>query len=96
MHCFQSTHVIFFVQRDFTDFVLCCVLLREGFGVDSGLLGGLLSGRGKSQDTWHKDSVRTPPPWGTGLCGVGCVGLFEPPYPGGGGSGKGDFVIDRL
>ena len=37
--------VRFLVQREFRDLVSCCVLCREGFGVDSGLPGGLLWGR---------------------------------------------------
>ena len=32
------------VEVEFITVVLCCVLFREGFGVDSGLLGGFLSG----------------------------------------------------
>ena len=39
------THVTFVVQLEFTAFVLCCVFCREGFGVDSSLLWGLLEGR---------------------------------------------------
>ena len=39
---FGTTHGTVAVQGEFTDLVLCCVLCREGFGVDSSLLGGLL------------------------------------------------------
>ena len=35
-----GTHVTFVLQGEFMDLVLRCALCREGFVVDSGLLGG--------------------------------------------------------
>ena len=58
----DTKHIKFVVQRELSDLVLCCVLYKEGCGVDCGLLGGL------RQDTWYKSSLvgahwaNTPPP----------------------------------
>ena len=55
-----TIHVTFVVQREFIDLVLCCVLSRDGFRIDSGLLGGLLEGGGGkpgARDTCNKSDV---------------------------------------